>query len=85
MRRKFTDMAPVIQITRYRAVARRDIPLDVPRGDSDLLPIALFLWLCSIARVAVTLAHQEVFDVEATMALLYTLGLPVYVLRTRCE
>ncbi|HYQ42418.1 MAG TPA: hypothetical protein VER11_10620 [Polyangiaceae bacterium] len=76
-------MAPVIQLTRYRAVARRDIPLDVPKGDSDLLPIALFLWLCSVVRVALTLAHHEVFDVEATLALLCTLGLPVYVLRTR--
>ena len=47
-------MAPVTPITRYRAVARHDIPLDVPKGDSDLLPIAVFLWLCSALRVALT-------------------------------
>jgi len=76
-------MAPVIQITRYRAIARRDVPLGVPKGDSDLYPIALLLWLFSVARVALTFAHHQVFDVEATMALLCALGLPVYVLRAR--
>lgn len=76
-------MASVIQITRYRAVARRDIPLEVPKGDSDLLPIALFLWLCSAARVALTLVHRQTFDVEATLALLCVLSLPLYILRTR--
>ena len=76
-------MAPVIQITRYRAVARRDVPLHVPKGDSDLLPIAAFLWICSAVRVALTLAHGQAFDVEATLALLYVLSLPVYLLRAR--
>jgi len=76
-------MAPVIQITRYRAVARRDIPLDVPKGDSDLLPIAVFLWLCSVARAAFTLVHRQAFDVEATLALLCVLSLPLYILRAR--
>ncbi len=76
-------MAPVIQITRYRAVARRNLPLELPKGDSDLFPIAVFLWLCSVVRVALTLAHHEVFDVEATLALVCVLGLPVYILRAR--
>jgi Flp pilus assembly protein TadB len=76
-------MAPVIQISRYRAVARRDIPLDLPRGDSDLVPIAVFLWLCSAVRVALTLVHRQTFDVEATLALLCVLALPLYILRTR--
>ena len=76
-------MAPVIQITRYRAVARRDVPLHVPKGDSDLLPIAAFLWICSAVRVALTLVHGQAFDVEATLALLCVLALPVYLLRTR--
>ncbi len=76
-------MAPVIQISRYRAVARRDIPLDVPQRDSDLLPIALFLWLCSALRVALTVAHRQAFDVEATLALLCVLALPLYMLRAR--
>ena len=76
-------MAPVTRITRYRAVARRDIPLHVAKGDADLLPIAVFLWLCSAVRVALTLAHGQAFDVEATLALLCVLALPVYALRTR--
>jgi hypothetical protein len=76
-------MGPLIQITRYRAIARRDLPLDVPHGDSDLLPIAVFLWICSAVRVALTLAHGQFFDIEATLALLCLVGLPVYVLRTR--
>ncbi|MEI9938311.1 MAG: hypothetical protein WDO69_13910 [Pseudomonadota bacterium] len=76
-------MGPVIQITRYRAIARRDIPLDLPKGDSDLLPIAAFLWLCSAVRVALTLAHRQTFDVEATLALLCVLALPLYMLRAR--
>jgi len=76
-------MAPVIRITRYRAVARRDLPLEVPRGDSDLLPIALFLWVCSAVRVALTLTHHQTFDVEATLALLCVLALPLYILFAR--
>jgi len=76
-------MAPVIQISRYRAIARRDLPLDLPQGDSHLLPIALFLWLCSAVRVGLALVHRQSFDVEATLALLCVLGLPLYVLRTR--
>lgn len=76
-------MAPVIQITRYRAVSRRDIPLELPKGDSDLFPIAAFLWLCSAVRVGLTLAHRQVFDVEATLALLCVLAVPLYILRAR--
>lgn len=76
-------MAPVIPLARYRAVARRDIPLQLPKGDSDLLPIAVFLWSCSVVRVVVALLHRQVFDVEATLALLCALGLPWYVLRAR--
>lgn len=76
-------MAPVIQITRYRAIARRDIPLELAEGDSDLLPIAVFLWICSVARVALTLVHRQTFDVEATLALMCVLALPLYILRSR--
>ena len=76
-------MAPVIQITRYRAIVRRDIPLELAEGDSDLLPIAVFLWLCSVVRVALTLLHRETFDVEATLALMCVLALPLYILRAR--
>ena len=76
-------MAPVIPISRYRAIARRDLPLELAKGDSDLLPIAVFLWVCSAVRVALTFVHRETFDVEATLALLCVLALPLYILRTR--
>ncbi len=76
-------MSPVIQLTRYRAIARRDIPLNLPKGDSDLLPVAVFLWICSAARVALAFAHRQTFDVEATLALLCALALPLFVLRAR--
>ena len=75
-------MAPVTHLARHRAIVRRDIPLEVPRGDYDLLPIAVFLWLCSAGRAALTLVHRQAFDVEATLALLCVLGLPLYVFRT---
>jgi len=76
-------MAHVIQITRYRALARRDLPLDAPKGDSDLFPIAAFLWVCSAARVVSSLVHRQTFDIEATLALLCVLGFPAYVFCTR--
>jgi len=76
-------MATVIPIKRYRAIARRDVSLDLPEGDSDLLPIAVFLWICSVVRVALTLLHRQTFDVEATLALMCVLALPLYILRSR--
>jgi len=76
-------MSPVIQLSRYRAIGRRDIPLDFPEGDSDLLPVALLLWLCSVARVALTLAHRETFAFEATVALSFVVALPLFFLQSR--
>jgi len=76
-------MATVIPIKRYRAIARRDVSLDLPEGDSDLLPIAVFLWICSAVRVALTFAHRQTFDVEATLAVLCVLAVPIYILRAR--
>jgi hypothetical protein len=76
-------MATVIPIKRYRAVAPSDVSLDLPKGDSDLLPIAVLLWTCSAVRVALTAAHRQAFDVEATLAVLFVLALPIYILRAR--
>ncbi|HYP75337.1 MAG TPA: hypothetical protein VER12_05275 [Polyangiaceae bacterium] len=76
-------MALVIPITRYRSVSHRDLPLGLPKGDSDLLPISVFLWLCSVLRVALTWVHGRVFGVEASLALLFVLALPLYLLRAR--
>ena len=76
-------MATVVPIKRYRAIERPDVSLDLPQGDSDLLPIAVFLWICSAVRVALTFAHRQTFDVEATLAVFCVLALPIYILRVR--
>ena len=76
-------MASVIQLARYRSVARRDIPLNIPAGDSDLRPIAVVLWLASVIRVALAMFHDEAFGAESTLALGCLLVLPVLVLRSR--
>jgi len=76
-------MASVIQLARYRSVARRDIPLNIPAGDSDLRPIAVLLWVGSLIRVALALSHHEAFGAESTLALGCLLVLPLLVWRSR--
>ena len=76
-------MASVIQLARYRSVARKDLPLEMGPGDSDLRPIALLLWIGSVIRVVLAFAHRETFDVEATLALFCVVGLPLLFLRPR--
>jgi len=76
-------MASVIQLARYRSVARRDIPLNIPAGDSDLRAIAVLLWLASVVRVALAMYHDEAFGAESTLALGCLLVLPLLVLRSR--
>jgi len=76
-------MASVIQLARYRSVARRDIPLNIPAGDSDLRAIALALWFASVIRVALAMFHHEAFGAESTLALGCLLVLPLLVLRSR--
>ena len=76
-------MASVIQLARYRSVARRDIPLDIPAGDSDLRPIAIVLWVGSVIRVALAMFHHEAFGAESTLALGCLLVLPLLLLRSR--
>jgi hypothetical protein len=76
-------MASVIQLSRYRSVARRDLPLDIPAGDSDLHPVAIMLWLGSAIRVALAIVHQQAFGAEVTLALLCVLLLPVAIVRSR--
>ena len=76
-------MASVIQLARYRSVARRDIPLNIPAGDSDLRPIAVVLWVASVMRVALALFHNEAFGAESTLALGCLLLLPLLALHSR--
>jgi hypothetical protein len=76
-------MANVIQLSRYRGVSRRDLPLNIPAGDSDLRPVAVLLWIGSVIRTVLTFAHGEAFGVEATLALVCAVLLPLFILRTR--
>jgi hypothetical protein len=76
-------MASVVHLARYRSVARRDIPLDIPAGDSDLRPIAVVLWVASVIRVALAMFHNEAFGAESTLALSCILVLPLLALRSR--
>ncbi|MEP7050286.1 MAG: hypothetical protein ABJB12_08040 [Pseudomonadota bacterium] len=76
-------MASVTQLSRYRAITRRDLPLEIPAGDSDLRPIALVLWLASVLRVGLALANAQVFGAEVTLALACVVLLPFAALRAR--
>ncbi len=76
-------MASVIQLSRYRSVTRRDLPLDIPAGDSDLRPIAIVLWVASLIRVGFAVANGQVFGVEATLALICVVLLPFSAFRGR--
>lgn len=76
-------MASVIHLSRYRGVAQRDLPLSVANGDSDLVPIAVILWIASAARVILAVLHHETFGAEATFALFCAVLLPVFVLKAR--
>ena len=76
-------MANVVQLSRYRKVTRRDLPLDIPAGDSDLLWVAAMLWLGSSIRTLLTLEHHEVFGVESTLALVCALVIPVFLVHAR--
>ena len=76
-------MANVIQLSRYRTVSRRDLPLDIPAGDSDLRVVVIVLWIGSVIRSALTVIHHETFGVEATLALVCVLLLPFLVLSGR--
>ncbi len=47
-----------------------------PRGDRDLLPIAIVLWIVCAVRVTIALLHAEVFGPDATLATAFVIGLP---------
>lgn len=76
-------MSSVVRISQYRSVARRDLPLSIGGGDSDLIPVALVLWLATVTRVVLAVLHHEVFGAEATFALLCAVVLPWFVLKAR--
>jgi hypothetical protein len=46
-------------------------------GDTELLPFFLILWIASVARVIIGVGTREVFDTEATLAMLAMFILPL--------
>jgi hypothetical protein len=76
-------MSNVIQLSRFRGVSQRDLPLDIPAGDSDLRAVAVMLWVGSVIRTALTLVHHDAFGVEASLALVCALLLPLFIVRAR--
>jgi len=52
-------------------------------NDADLLVVGALLWVASVARVALELAHQRVFGVEATLALICVVLIPWLALASR--
>jgi len=76
-------MANVIRLSHYRGVSRRDLPLDIPAGDSDLRAVAVLLWVGSVIRCALSLLHREQFGVEASLALICVLLLPFFAFNRR--
>jgi hypothetical protein len=76
-------MANVIQLSRFRGVSRRDLPLNIPAGDSDLRAVAIMLWVGSIIRTILSLIHHEAFGVEASLAVCCVIFLPLFISRAR--
>ncbi len=82
-------MSSVIRLSHYRgvmrSVARRDLPLEIGAGDTDLVPIAVVLWIATVARVILAVLHHETFGAEATFALFCSALLPWFVYRARSQ
>ena len=76
-------MANVVHLSRFRTVSRRDLALGIPAGDSDLRAVAVLLWIGSVIRSALSLIHHEAFGVEASLALLCALLLPLFIVHAR--
>ncbi|MEO6598708.1 MAG: hypothetical protein ABIQ16_02465 [Polyangiaceae bacterium] len=76
-------MSSVVRLSQHRSVARRDLPLSIGGGDSDLVPVAVVLWLATLARVVLAVLHREVFGAEATLALLCAVVLPWFMVKAR--
>lgn len=49
-------------------------------GDSDLVPVAIILWVGSLLRVVAGAVGGEVIRTEATLALLCVIGIPCWLL-----
>lgn len=57
----------------------RDPPDPVACPDTELLPVFVIVWLCSLVRVGFGLETGEIFGTELTLAALLILALPLFV------
>lgn len=69
--------------TPYRSRVTETVHSEIgpPKGDRDLLPAWLILWVAAASRVLLALWHREVFRADATLALVVVALIPWLVLR----
>jgi len=69
-------MGRLIRLSRNRTTFERQRPANPP-NDWDLLPVAVILWIASVARVA-SGPGPEAFQTEATLALVCVIAIPCW-------
>ena len=72
-------MAKLFRLRSDRAALEEPLAA-TPNGDLDLLPVAVILWVGSVARVAAGVLEDEIFEGEAALALLSVLLIPCWAL-----
>jgi hypothetical protein len=74
-----TLVVEVMSASPYRTPAERTNEAGPTErvGDTELVPFFLILWIASVARVLLGIAHSEVFGAEATLATLAMFFLPL--------
>jgi hypothetical protein len=73
-------MGRLIQLSRRRPTLEE--PPSSVHGDSDLVPIAIILWVGSVLRVVAGAVEGEVMGTEASLALLCVVLIPCWLLRS---
>src|SRR6186997_892461 len=69
-------MGRLIRLSRHRL--ELDEPPSSAHGDSDLVPLAIILWIGSVLRVVAGAVEGEVMRSEATLALLCVVLIPCW-------
>jgi hypothetical protein len=75
-------MGTLIRLEARRRAAPALVSTDasVSVGDPEFFGVWLVLWVASVVRTALGFAHHEVFQTEATLALLCALLVPLLAL-----
>jgi hypothetical protein len=72
-------MGKLLQLSRsrsFRGTTSYEAPTSLTELDGGLLPVAVLLFLASLARVVHAIWAREPFDTEPTFALVFVIGLP---------